>query len=85
MTPETLQQVADRAAELPPGPDRVARLREQWPQLHFSYCLDDEIGDFPVACEGADFNLYLVTGRHGCGQLTRDCESASGLVVADLE
>lgn len=84
MKAELLKRIANSVGALPSGEDRVVQLRRQWPDVHFSYCLDDEIGVFDPIYEGDDFNLYLVSGAGGCGHLTRELQQASGLVVADL-
>ena len=85
MSPALLDDISQAAATLAPGAERVCELRRRWPQLHFSHCLEDEIGTFEPARAGGDFNLYLVGGQGGCAGLTRDPESATGVVVADLD
>ncbi|NBC46606.1 MAG: hypothetical protein GVY22_01160 [Gammaproteobacteria bacterium] len=65
--------------------DAVAALREALPEHHFTYCLDDDIsaGIEPVRqCEG--FNLYLIDASEHCLRFTRDLDSATGLVLAEL-
>lgn len=62
----------------------VAKLREEFDGLHFTYCMDDEMGDAAVFQECEGYNLYLVDSANHCSVLTRDPESASGLVLAEV-
>ena len=60
-------------------------LRAAFPDLHFTFCQDDDvISDSPVA-EPPGFKLYLVDGSSHCLCLTTDPQAATGLVVAELE
>ncbi|MCK7578382.1 MAG: DUF6129 family protein [Chromatiales bacterium] len=63
----------------------LAILREHFSDLHFSRCLDDELGVAEPFLADEDFNLYLVDGRAHCLQLTRDPECATGLLLAEVE
>jgi len=66
--------------------DSVAALRDAFPALHFTHCLDDDIGaGIEPAREAEGFNLYLVDGRSHCMTFTRDPDAATGLVLADIE
>ena len=57
-------------------------MRGTFPGLTFTVCADDDIiGPRPVV-EGQGYNLYLVDASSHCLSLTRDPESASGVVVA---
>lgn len=67
----------------------VAALRESFQGMHFTYCLDDDIGTgvgvAPPVREAEGFRIYLVDGRSHCLRLTADLESATGLVLAQVE
>jgi hypothetical protein len=66
--------------------DSVAALRDAFPALHFTHCLDDDIGaGIEPARKAERFNLYLVDGRSHCMTFTRDPDAATGLVLADIE
>lgn len=63
----------------------VAVLREHFEDLHFTYCMDDEVcGPKPVR-EADGFNIYLVDGRDHCLKFTNEPAHASGLVLAEVE
>ena len=66
--------------------DSVAALRDAFPMLHFTHCLDDDIGaGIQPARKAERFNLYLVDGRGHCMSFTADLEAATGLVFASVE
>jgi hypothetical protein len=65
--------------------ESVAALRDAFPDLHFTHCLDDDIGAGIAPFRKADgFNLYLVDGSSHCIAFTHAPESATGLVLAEV-
>ena len=62
-----------------------SRLRAAYPDLHFTFCSDDDIPEIEPAREGTAFHLYLVDGRDHCMQLTSDATVVTGVVVASVE
>jgi hypothetical protein len=83
----TTAQVAEIAGKINShgvGDAVVSQLRQDYKPLHFTYCMDDDIGHYqPVASE-ADFNLYLIDGREHCLCLTQNYAVATGIVVAEI-
>jgi hypothetical protein len=65
--------------------DSLAALREAFPDHHFTHCLDDDIsaGIEPVR-EAEGFNLYLIDASEHCLRFTRELDSATGLVLAEV-
>ncbi len=63
----------------------VIELRAAFPELHFTYCQDDDISSAEPVRESERFNVYLVDGRGHCLCFTRDAEAATGVVLAGLE
>ncbi|MAD47643.1 MAG: hypothetical protein CMI02_16640 [Oceanospirillaceae bacterium] len=62
----------------------LGELRQQYEGLHFTWCLDDDINfEHPVA-EHQEFNVFLVDSRDHCSTLTKDAETASGVVFAEI-
>ena len=60
-------------------------LRAAFPDMHFTFCSDDDVmSDNPVS-SSSGFNLYLVDSSSHCLALTTDGETATGLVVAEVE
>ncbi len=66
--------------------DTVLQLRQTFPDIHFTYCMDDDVaGNARPIYEDPRFNLYLVDSREHCLCLTNDSEIATGVVVAEVE
>lgn len=63
----------------------VAGLRERFPNIHFTYCMDDDVcGPSPIM-ESNGFNIYLVDGREHCLAFTQSMDVATGVVLAEVE
>lgn len=84
ITPQLLQNIAFAINAHSLNEAVVAVLRGEYPGIHFTYCMDDDIADQEPMFEGAGFNLYLVDGREHCLCLTRHFENASGIVIAEI-
>lgn len=63
----------------------LSELRNKWPDIHFTYCSDDDIcGPSPVR-ESDGFSIYLIDSREHCLNFTASTEIATGLVLAEHE
>jgi len=62
----------------------IVSLREYFPGVHFTYCLDDDIAAGKPVVSRDTFNIYLVDSSNHCSSLTSALESASGLVLAEV-
>ena len=62
----------------------VASLRKEYTDIHFTYCLDDDITSGKPVIENETFNVYLVDGREHCLCLTNDYDIATGVVIAEV-
>lgn len=62
----------------------MAALRVEFPGLHFTWCMDDDIGSDQALLEREGFNLYLVNGEKHCLSLTTDPSIANGVVIAEV-
>ena len=80
-----LNDVATAVETIGLAEDVSAHLRKQWPDIHFTYCQDDDITAAKPVRTCKDFNLYLVSGGQGCISFTSDYDRATGIVVADLD
>lgn len=81
---ETLKQVAESVERAGVGEAVLADLRQEFPGVHFSYCLDDDVGVARPVLEHPAFNLYLVDGRDHCLSLTTNPTAATGLLLAEV-
>jgi len=84
ITPEQLQVIANRIAGQALNETAISALRSEYPGIHFTYCMEDDIPNHEPLLENPDFNLYLVDGREHCLCLTRNFEHATGIVVAEI-
>lgn len=62
----------------------VSGLRVQYPGMHFTYCMDDDVYEVDPVQERQRFNIYLVDAREHCLRLTNDPDVATGLVIAEI-
>ena len=86
ITQEFLDQISTIISRAGLSPGSVAALREAFPDVHFTHCLDDDIGaGIEPIRESDGFNLYLINASEHCIRFTRDPESATGLVLAEVE
>jgi hypothetical protein len=63
----------------------VNELRKQFPDIHFTYCMDDDVIAASPLHESENFNLYLIDSRNHCLCFTQDMNVATGIVVAEIE
>lgn len=82
---EQIQQIAQRVKNQPISEATVTQLRETFPELHFTYCMDDDVVSARPVLEDSEFNLYLIDSRQHCLNFTQDKEHASGVVLAEIE
>lgn len=84
ISPEQLQQIASNIRAQVLNEALVTTLRSEYPEIHFTYCMEDDIPNHEPMLEGQGFNLYLVDGREHCLCLTRNHEFATGIVIAEV-
>lgn len=85
ITQETIQAVAHQVNSEGPSEETINLLRVAYPELHFTYCMEDDIGEVSPAHQEQQFNLYLVDGHNHCLCFTSDAAIATGLVIAEIE
>lgn len=81
---EQMQRVASTIRTQPLTESLVSTLRAEYPGVHFTYCMEDDIPNQEPVLEGEGFNLYLVDGREHCLCLTNNYENATGIVIAEI-
>ncbi len=65
--------------------DVIAKLRERWPDMHFTHCLEDELCLEEPVREGETANVYVVDGSEHCMKITKDPDAATGILIAELD
>ena len=63
----------------------IAKLRERWPDMHFTHCLEDELCLEEPVREGETANVYVVDGSEHCMKITKDPDTATGILIAELD
>lgn len=63
----------------------VGELRNKWPNIHFTYCSDDDVCGPTAIRESECFSIYLIDSRDHCLNFTSSPEVATGLVLAEHE
>ncbi len=63
----------------------VSELKNKWPDIHFTYCSDDDVCGPPAIRESEGFSMYLVDNSNHCINFTSSPEVATGLVLAEHE
>jgi hypothetical protein len=89
IAPERIERIALIVERAGLSETTLSALRESFADLHFTYCMDEDIGAgigtaAPVH-DSLGFRIYLVDGRSQCLSLTGDPESATGLLLAECE
>lgn len=84
ISPEQLQRIASTIRAQALDEALVSNLRSEYPGIHFTYCMEDDIPNNEPMLEGDGFNMYLVDGREHCLCLTRNYEYATGVVIAEV-
>lgn len=82
---QQLDKVGDMLAAQPIEEAVVGALRSRFPDIHFTYCMDDDVVAASPVYEAKTFNLYLIDGRNHCLCFTQEMDVASGIVVAEIE
>ncbi len=62
----------------------ISKLRAQYEDYHFTYCIDDDMEAYTPAIELEGFNVYYVNSKDHCSKLTTDPSNASGFVLAEV-
>ncbi len=62
----------------------LSQLRNAYPDLHFTYCMDADVINVPPVEKRRAFNIYLVDTQEHCLRLTTDRQLATGVVLAEV-
>lgn len=81
---ETVETIATELEGLGLSEQALSTLRSSHPNIHFTYCMDDDIGVQNPYLSRPGFNIYLVDGREHCMKFTSDIGHATGLVLAEV-
>jgi hypothetical protein len=85
IAPERLEQVTLIVERAGLNEQTLGALRETFTDMHLTYCMDGDIGTHEPVRRADGFNIYLVDGRDHCMHFTTRAESATGLVLAEVD
>jgi hypothetical protein len=81
---ETIAAIAAQLEGLGLSGQSIAGLRASYPKIHFTHCMDDDVGVHQPYCSQPGYNIYLVDGREHCMKFTTEISHATGLVLAEV-
>lgn len=84
MQQETVNRISTFTQNLELSEETVTTLRQEFPEVHFTYCTDDDILDVTPVESHEGFKIYLVDGRDHCLKFTSNLEAATGVVLAEV-
>lgn len=85
VTEQIVTDVASHLKGMPLDGTITQKLREEFEDLHFTYCMDDDVHGPKPVFESDEFNLYLITSQEHCLAVTSQYTSATGIVIAEVE
>lgn len=84
ITTEMLECVAVEVEKQGLSEATVSQLRAFFPGVYFTYCMDDDVHSGKPVMQRDGFNIYLVGSGDHCLGLTAACESAKGIILAEV-
>lgn len=84
ITTEMVEAITTEVEKLGLSEMTISQLRTIFPGVYFTYCMDDDVHSGKPVVERPGFNLYLVGSGDHCLGLTSACESATGIIVAEV-
>ena len=84
MDADTVKAIATELEGMGLSEQSLGVLRSTHSGIHFTYCIDDDVGAREPYSSHAGFNIYLVDGRGHCMEFTSDINHATGLVLAEV-
>lgn len=84
ITPDMLECVAVEVEKEGLSEATVSQLRRLFPGVYFTYCMDDDVHSGKPVMQKSGFNIYLVGSGDHCLGLTAACESAKGIILAEV-
>jgi len=84
MQKEEINRISTFTQNMDLNESTLAVLRQEFPEIHFTYCSDDDIIESNPIGSFENFKLYLVDGHDHCLKFTSNLESATGVVLAEV-
>ncbi len=84
LSAQSVEAIADEVQGCGLSEQSLIALRASHPDIHFTYCMDDDVGVLNPYLSRPGFNIYLVDGREHCMKFTGEIGHATGLVLAEV-
>lgn len=84
MTIDQVVAVSKAALREGLGETTINKLRALFPDIHLTYCMDDDVLGVNPILRFLRMNVYLVDGRGHCLTLSESLDTATGLVLAEV-
>ena len=82
---DIIDKIGSKVQEAGLDDSLVGKLRVEWPEIHFTFCSEDDIDQAKPVYENNDFFLYLVDNSNHCISFTSSHDNATGVVIAECE
>ena len=79
-----LAQIVQRVERQGMNSQILSQLRNAYPDLHFTYCMNADVINVPPVEKRPAFSVYLVDAHEHCLRLTTDRQLATGVVLAEI-
>ena len=84
MQQDVIDRITDQLLSQDIDEHTLQSLRKAYHDIHFTFCMDDDIYNGKPVKETEKFNVYLVNSSSTCLSLTNDVDRATGLVIAEV-
>jgi hypothetical protein len=84
MTIDQVVAVSKAALREGLGETTMNKLRALFPDIHLTYCMDDDVLGVNPILRFLRMNVSLVDGRGHCLTLSESLDAATGLVLAEV-
>ena len=84
ITNSRLSQIVRQAEQHEMNGQLLSQLRNAYPDLHFTYCMNEDVVNASPVEKREAFNVDLVDGRKHYLRLTTDRNAATGVVLAEV-
>ncbi len=84
ITHEMLDAIANEVNKLGLSEVTLGLLRTLFPGVYLTWCMDDDVHAGKPVLQKPGLNLYLVGSGGHCLSLTSACESATGIILAEV-
>jgi len=82
---DVIEKIAGKVQESTLDGTITGILRRIWPDIHFTFCSEDDVHQAKPVYESNEYFLYLVDNSNHCISFTSSFDAATGVVIAECE